>query len=130
MIQMYYFVLSLPMFLLRASCQGGESNSTTLHVRALWLPGPLLLRVLIAQRLLVDLAHARLVDFFHEPDPVGHGELGDLAVVHALLDTGLDFFLRDLVYIVRVERDHGERSLPPLLVVHPDHRGLTHAFVL
>src|SRR5262249_40169655 len=87
-------------------------------------------RVLLAQRLLVELADARLVDRFHEPDPVGHRPPGQHPPVRVALDEGLELLFRDRPRVARPGHDQGERPLPPLLVRHPDHRGLAHPRVL
>src|SRR4028119_1918291 len=112
----------------RRSAPHAQANTATrarIYGRPTFSP---LLRVLLAQRLLVDLTDARLVDLLHEDDLVGHGELRDLAAVCPLLDVCLDLVLRNLV--IRVERDQGERAFSPLLVFHPDHRSFAHALVL
>jgi hypothetical protein len=53
----------------------------------------LLPRVLLAQLLLVELTHTHLIDLFHKPDLVGHGELGDRTAVRVLLDVSLNLIL-------------------------------------
>ena len=83
---------------------------------------------MFANGFLVDLADAGARQLLDESDLVGHRVARDVARLGRFRDGGLDLVGRGR--LPRLEDDHRQRTLAPLVVLHPDHGDLADRRVL
>src|SRR5712692_7986418 len=90
----------------------------------IWLEYCHVLAVLLAQYLLVELAHAGPLQGIHKAN-IWYRPFGDGPAVCNYFDVGLDVPLRDLACTLPLQHDQSQRALSPFLIWFPNDRHLT-----